>query len=47
MLDKGISVAEMGEKIFQQVIEVASGKLTKTEELGHGEFALYSLAPPP
>ena len=39
------SVEEMGEKIFQEVLKVASGKLTKNEILGHREFAINRLGP--
>lgn len=39
------SVEEMGEKIFSEVIRVASGKLTKSETLGHREFAINRLGP--
>ncbi len=39
------SVEEMGEKIFREVLRVASGKLTKNEILGHREFAINRLGP--
>jgi len=39
------SVEEMGEKIFSEVLRVASGKLTKSEILGHREFAINRLGP--
>jgi len=39
------SVEEMGEKIFQEILKVASGKLTKNEILGHREFAINRLGP--
>ncbi len=39
------SVEEMGEKIFKEVLKVASGKLTKSEILGHREFAINRLGP--
>lgn len=32
-----------GERVFDEIIEVASGKLTKAEVLGHHEFAIHSL----
>ena len=40
-----MSVEEMGERIFKEVLEVASGKLTKNEILGHREFAINRLGP--
>jgi len=41
----GKSVQEMGEKIFREVLRVASGKLTKSEVLGHREFAINRIGP--
>ncbi|MDA3644460.1 altronate dehydratase family protein [Saccharopolyspora indica] len=35
--DGELTVAEMGEQIFQHVLRVASGEETKSEELGYGE----------
>jgi len=37
ILDGTASVAEMGERIFRLVLETASGRKTKSEELGFGE----------
>jgi altronate dehydratase large subunit len=39
------TVQEIGEKIFRQVIRVANGKLTKSEILGHREFAINRIGP--
>ncbi len=39
------TVQEIGEKIFREVIRVASGKLTKSEILGHREFAINRIGP--
>jgi len=39
------SIQEMGEEIFREVIRVASGKLTKSEILGHREFAINRIGP--
>jgi len=39
------SIQEIGEKIFREVIRVASGKLTKSEILGHREFAINRIGP--
>jgi altronate dehydratase large subunit len=35
----------MGERIFAEVIRVASGRLTKSEILGHREFAINRIGP--
>jgi altronate hydrolase len=37
ILDKGVSVGEMGERIFRLFLAVASGKQSKSEELGLGD----------
>jgi altronate dehydratase large subunit len=39
------TVQDIGEKIFREVIRVASGKLTKSEILGHREFAINRIGP--
>jgi altronate dehydratase large subunit len=39
------SIQNVGERIFDQVIQVASGKLAKAELLGHREFAINALIP--
>jgi altronate dehydratase large subunit len=43
VLDGTATVADVGELIFREIIEVASGKPTKAELLGHHEFAIHSL----
>ncbi len=35
------SCAELGERIFQQILRVASGEQTWAERHGHGEFAMF------
>lgn len=37
ILSHGVSVEEMGERIFQLMLDVASGKPSKSEELGFGD----------
>jgi altronate dehydratase large subunit len=37
------TIESVGEALFREIIEVASGKPTKAELLGHGEFAIHSL----
>ena len=39
------SIDEVGQELFQEIIEVANGKLTKAESLGHKEFGMYKIAP--
>ena len=42
ILEGEASMKSIGEQIFNEIIEVASGKLTKAEILGHNEFAIHS-----
>ncbi len=37
------SIESIGERIFEEIVEVASGKETRAEALGHHEFAIHSL----
>jgi altronate dehydratase large subunit len=37
------SIRSVGEQIFREIIEVASGKESRAEILGHGEFSIHSL----
>lgn len=39
------SIEEVGKELFQEIIDVANGKLTKAESLGHKEFGIYKIAP--
>jgi altronate dehydratase large subunit len=39
------SIQDIGEHIFREIMNVASGKLTRAEVLGHGEFAIPSIIP--
>lgn len=43
ILDGEESVETVGERILREIIEVASGKTSRAEILGHGEFAIHSL----
>ena len=45
VLDEGISIEAMGERIFARILEVASGSRTKSEELGFGgdEFVPWQI----
>ena len=43
---KGSGLQAIGQKIYREVLEVASGKQTKAEILGYGNFAgLYTIGP--
>jgi altronate dehydratase large subunit len=39
------SIVEVGREIFAEILEVANGKLTKAESLGHREFGIYKIGP--
>ncbi len=39
------SIRSIGEQIFREIIEVASGKLSRAEVLGHSEFAIHPIGP--
>ncbi len=43
ILDGKEKIQSVGERIFREIIEVVSGRLTKAEILGHREFAIHSL----
>ncbi|XEC93442.1 UxaA family hydrolase [Paenibacillus tarimensis] len=45
VLSGTISLQESGERIWQEIIDVASGKLTKAEILGHQEFSINRIGP--
>jgi altronate dehydratase large subunit len=37
------TVRSSGERIFQEVLSVASGKMTKAEKLGQRDFCIFKL----
>jgi altronate dehydratase large subunit len=45
IVDGTETIEEAGERIFDEILEVASGKLTKSEILGHREFSIDRLHP--
>ena len=45
ILDGEENLESMGQRLFEEILEVASGKLTKAEILGHHEFAIHTIAP--
>jgi altronate dehydratase large subunit len=45
ILDEEVSLAEMGRRIFEEILVVASGEQTRSECLGHREFGIHSIGP--
>ena len=45
ILDGDESIQSVGEQIFKEIIDVASGRLTRAEILGHHEFAIHAIGP--
>jgi altronate dehydratase large subunit len=39
------TIKEAGQVIFDEIVQVANGKTTKAEQLGHIEFSIYKIAP--
>ncbi|ANS74491.1 carbohydrate hydrolase [Paenibacillus yonginensis] len=45
MLDGTLSLESAGNRIWEEIVAVASGKLTKSEILGHTEFSINRIGP--
>jgi altronate dehydratase large subunit len=45
ILDGRETLESLGRSLFEEILELASGKLTKAEILGHHEFAIHTIAP--
>jgi altronate dehydratase large subunit len=45
MLSGTLSLEQAGQAIWQEIVEVAEGKLTKAEVLGHQEFSINRIGP--
>ncbi|MCQ6560790.1 UxaA family hydrolase [Paenibacillus mendelii] len=45
ILDGTSGVEQAGERIWEEIVDVASGKLTKAEILGHQEFSINRIGP--
>ncbi len=45
IIDGDETPQEVGQRIFDEILEIASGKLTKSEILGHREFSIDRLSP--
>lgn len=39
------TIAQVGQRIFDEIVKVANGQLPKAESLGHCEFGIYKIAP--
>ncbi len=39
------TIAQVGQRIFDEIVKVANGQLPKAEILGHCEFGIYKIAP--
>ena len=45
MLAGELSMEQAGERIWNEIVEVAKGKWTKSEVLGHQEFSINRIGP--
>jgi altronate dehydratase large subunit len=45
VIDGTLTIAQAGQRILDEVLAVAGGKLTKAERLGHAEFSIYRIGP--
>lgn len=45
VIDGNQTIKEAGQLIFDEIIQVANGKTTKAEQLGHNEFSIYRIGP--
>jgi altronate dehydratase large subunit len=41
----GHTIAQVGELLFNEMVEVCGGKSTKSEDLGYGSFAINRIGP--
>jgi altronate dehydratase large subunit len=46
VLNGTLSIEDAGKLLFQEIIEVANGKLTKSEKYGHREFTMPMVLAP-
>lgn len=44
IISEGVTIDEMGHELFNQIVKVSNGKLTKSEALGHKEFGIFKIA---
>ncbi|MGD9568428.1 MAG: UxaA family hydrolase [Sedimentibacter sp.] len=43
IITEGATLDDIGQEIFNKIIEVSNGELTKAESLGHNEFGIYRI----
>lgn len=43
IISEGAAVEQLGEELFEMMLDVCNGALTKAESLGHKEFGIYKL----
>ncbi|WP_026894697.1 UxaA family hydrolase [Clostridiisalibacter paucivorans] len=45
IIDEQVSIEDLGKEIFEEMVKVCNGKITKAEALKHREFGIYKIAP--
>lgn len=45
VIEGTLSIEQAGRRVFDEILAVAGGKLTKAERLGHTEFSIYRVGP--
>jgi altronate dehydratase large subunit len=45
IMSAGETLAEVGQRIFDEIVSVSSGKQTAAEAWGHNEFAISAIGP--
>ncbi len=45
IVDHGESIADVGARLYDEVVRACSGRLTRSEVLGHHEFGLWRIGP--
>ena len=45
VIEGTLTIEQAGQRIFDEILAVAGGKLTKAEQLGHTEFSIYRVGP--
>ena len=43
IITEGASLEDVGKEIFDMIVDVSNGSLTKAESLGHNEFGVYRI----
>jgi len=45
IVDRGESIADVGQQLYAEVLRACAGRLTRSEVLGHHEFGLWRIGP--